>query len=101
MLDYLEKFKAVTLAVSVDGLGARNDYIRFGSDFDEVIANIKTAREMPGINVVRQLRDRHAQTRATSMTSPSFSMVWDSRRSSTCAWSPGRRFCRPVTYPTR
>ncbi|MGK0185867.1 MAG: MoaA/NifB/PqqE/SkfB family radical SAM enzyme [Verrucomicrobiales bacterium] len=52
VLDYLEKFKAVTLAVSVDNVGARNDYIRYGANFDEVIANIETAREMPGINVV-------------------------------------------------
>lgn len=52
VLDYLGKFKAVTLAVSVDDIGARNDYIRFGANFDEVIANIGTARAMPGINVV-------------------------------------------------
>ncbi len=52
VLDYLEKFKAVTLAVSVDDIGARNDYIRYGANFDEVIANIETARAMPGINVV-------------------------------------------------
>jgi molybdenum cofactor biosynthesis enzyme MoaA len=52
VLDYLDKFKGITLAVSVDDLGARNDYIRFGSKFDEVINNIETARAMPGINVV-------------------------------------------------
>lgn len=52
VLDYLSKFKAVTLAVSVDNLGVRNDYIRYGSNFDEVIANIEIARRMPGINVV-------------------------------------------------
>ena len=52
VLDYLGKFKGVTVAVSVDDIGPRNDYIRYGANFDEVIANIKTAREMPGINVV-------------------------------------------------
>ena len=52
VLDYLGKFKAVTLAVSVDNVGPRNDYIRYGAHFDEVIANIETARAMPGINVV-------------------------------------------------
>ena len=52
VLDYLGRFKAVTLAVSVDNIGARNDYIRFGANFDEVIANIETARRMPDINVV-------------------------------------------------
>lgn len=52
VLDYLTKFKGVTVAVSVDNIGARNDYIRYGSVFDEVIANIETAQAMPGINVV-------------------------------------------------
>ena len=52
VLDYLQQFKAVTVAVSVDNIGPRNDYIRFGAEFDEVIANIDTARRMPGINVV-------------------------------------------------
>jgi organic radical activating enzyme len=52
VLDYLKYFKAVTLAVSVDNLGPRNDYIRYGSDFEGVIANIEKARAFPGINVV-------------------------------------------------
>lgn len=52
VLDYLKHFKAVTLAVSVDDLGARNNYIRYGSDFDAVVANIDLARTFPGINVV-------------------------------------------------
>jgi len=52
VLDYLKRFKAVTLAVSIDNLGARNDYIRYGSQFDAVIANIAQARSFPGIHVV-------------------------------------------------
>ena len=52
VLDYLTKFKGVTVAVSVDNLGARNDYIRYGAVFDEVVKNIETAQAMPGINVV-------------------------------------------------
>lgn len=52
VFDYLKRFKAVTLAVSIDNLGARNDYIRYGSEFDAVMANIDLARTFPGINVV-------------------------------------------------
>lgn len=52
ILDYLRHFKAVTLAVSIDNLGPRNNYIRYGSDFEGVIANIARARALPGINVV-------------------------------------------------
>ena len=49
---YLKRFKAVTLAVSIDNLGARNDYIRYGSEFNAVMANVEKARTFPGINVV-------------------------------------------------
>lgn len=52
VFDYLQHFKAVTLAVSVDNLGARNDYIRYGSKFEEIIANIGAARQYRAINVV-------------------------------------------------
>lgn len=52
VFDYLQHFKAVTLAVSVDNLGAKNDYIRYGSQFDGVISNLDLARTFPGINVV-------------------------------------------------
>lgn len=52
VLDYLKHFKAVTLAVSIDNLGPRNDYIRYGSEFEGVLANIEKARSFPGINVV-------------------------------------------------
>lgn len=52
VLDYMRKFKAVTLAVSVDDLGGKNDFIRWGAKFDRVIKNIGIAQEVPGINVV-------------------------------------------------
>ncbi len=51
VLDYLKDFQRVTLSVSVDNLRERNDYIRFGSKFDEIIANIEIAREYPNVNV--------------------------------------------------
>ncbi len=52
VFDYLKQFKAVTLAVSVDDLGPKNDYIRYGSQFDEIITNLEMVRKFPGINVV-------------------------------------------------
>ena len=35
-----EKFRSVIFAVSIDGIGAKNDYLRHGSEFDKVIANL-------------------------------------------------------------
>jgi hypothetical protein len=52
VLDYLTHFARVGMGVSVDNVGRKNDYIRHGSDFETTVANIKTARAMPGINVV-------------------------------------------------
>jgi pyruvate-formate lyase-activating enzyme len=43
-LELLNRFTCLTLAVSVDGLGPLNDYIRNGSDFDTVRANIEKLR---------------------------------------------------------
>jgi molybdenum cofactor biosynthesis enzyme MoaA len=51
VLSYLEKFHGVTLSVSVDDLGERNDYIRYGAKFEEVIASIEVARRYPNIKV--------------------------------------------------
>lgn len=48
---YLRQFKQVTIFVSIDDLGARNDYIRRGSHFETVMSNIETARAMPNIKV--------------------------------------------------
>jgi len=51
VLEYLKHFHGVTLSVSVDGLGERNDYIRYGAHFDEVIQSIEVARRYPNIKV--------------------------------------------------
>ncbi len=61
VLDYLKHFKAVTLAVSIDNLGARNNYIRYGSEFRR-----RDREHRPGAHVSRhqrrgQLRHRDAQ----------------------------------------
>ena len=37
---YVDKFKNVRLNVSIDGLFDRNDYIRYGSDFETIIENM-------------------------------------------------------------
>jgi hypothetical protein len=42
--EVLNRFTCLTLAVSVDGLGPLNDYIRNGSDFDVVKSNIEKLR---------------------------------------------------------
>ncbi len=49
--DYLAVFKKVTIFVSIDNLHAKNDYIRYGSKFDAIVANIHLAREMANIEV--------------------------------------------------
>src|SRR6185503_15117312 len=46
LFDKLKKFAQVTLAVSLDGFGAVNDYIRFPSRFDAVWSNVLRFRDM-------------------------------------------------------
>jgi sulfatase maturation enzyme AslB (radical SAM superfamily) len=41
----LSSFKRVVLAVSLEGVGKVNDYIRWGSDFQKIDKNIKIAQE--------------------------------------------------------
>jgi pyruvate-formate lyase-activating enzyme len=43
-LEVLNRFSCLTLAVSVDGVGSLNDYIRNGSDFNVVRSNIEKLR---------------------------------------------------------
>jgi len=49
--DYLQHFKQVTIYVSIDNLGAKNDYIRYGSHFDTLLENIRWAKSLPRISV--------------------------------------------------
>lgn len=51
VLDYLKHFRRVGIGVSVDNVGAKNDYIRHGSHFETTVRNIKTAQEFPNISV--------------------------------------------------
>jgi len=49
--DYLRHFRKVTIYVSIDNLGAKNDYIRYGSNFEKLMANVEKARGLPNIEV--------------------------------------------------
>jgi len=43
ILDELSRFGYVNMCFSVDGIGKVNDYIRYGSNFDEIEQNLKIA----------------------------------------------------------
>ena len=45
MIKTLKKFKKVVLTVSLEGVGLVNDYIRWGSNFNRIDANIKEGRK--------------------------------------------------------
>ncbi len=49
--DYLQRFRRVAIYVSIDNLGAKNDYIRYGSHFDKLMENVEMARGLPNIVV--------------------------------------------------
>jgi MoaA/NifB/PqqE/SkfB family radical SAM enzyme len=46
-----EHFKAFSLALSLDGVGAQNEYIRYPSRWDEVVANLEVLRSIPNIHL--------------------------------------------------
>jgi organic radical activating enzyme len=53
VIDYFKQFRAVRLQASVDGFGAHNDYIRYPSEFQKVIDNIKRVQdETTNVHVV-------------------------------------------------
>lgn len=47
MIELWSKFKKVKYAVSLDAVGDRNYYIRFPSDWDTIVANLKKLDETP------------------------------------------------------
>lgn len=51
-LELLGHFKTVALSVSLDGVGVVNDYIRYPSRFDEVMASTPRFRQVPGATVM-------------------------------------------------
>jgi len=48
--DLLRKFKQVRLVVSLEGIEAFNDYLRYGSTWSEIADNINTALSLPNID---------------------------------------------------
>jgi len=52
IIQILSKFKNVTLMVSLDGIAAVNDYIRHGSNFENIIENIRTVNKLENVQIV-------------------------------------------------
>lgn len=50
-LTFLGHFKSVRLSISVDGVGARGEYLRHGTKFDQLRENILRYREIPNLRV--------------------------------------------------
>ncbi|HMQ60570.1 MAG TPA: twitch domain-containing radical SAM protein [Flavilitoribacter sp.] len=51
LFNYLDHFNHVYLYVSLDGVGGRNDYIRYGSDFGMILDNIRFFIRNPKIDM--------------------------------------------------
>jgi sulfatase maturation enzyme AslB (radical SAM superfamily) len=51
-LDVIEKFKQITIYVSLEGIGHYNDYIRFGSDWAVIDINIKQLLALKNVRLV-------------------------------------------------
>lgn len=51
LMEKLNGFQEATVAVSLDGVGPLNDYIRFPADWGEIVANIASMRRFPGIRL--------------------------------------------------
>lgn len=51
VLQQLEKFEKVDMCFSIDGVGKVNDYIRWGSSWDDIERNIDTILSMPNVDV--------------------------------------------------
>jgi len=55
IVSQLAQFKSASLAISIDGVGAKNDYLRYGSKWDDInsvlAAYIKAAKENENITV--------------------------------------------------
>lgn len=51
-LSFLGEFKKVRLSISVDGVGARGEYLRFGTRFHQLKENILRYQDIRGLKVV-------------------------------------------------
>ena len=50
-LTFLGHFKAVRLSISVDGVGARGEYLRYGTKWSQLEENIRRYRDIPNLKV--------------------------------------------------
>jgi len=51
LLDYIPKFRDVTLTVSMDGTGDLLEYIRWGSKWDQIVKNLDAVKDLPNVNL--------------------------------------------------
>jgi organic radical activating enzyme len=51
LLEKLSRFQKVVLAISLDGVGALNDYIRFPARFDVLLSNLDAMKRFPGVQL--------------------------------------------------
>jgi organic radical activating enzyme len=52
LIDKIKKFKKVVFTVSIDAAGKANDYIRWGSNFDQITDNLKTLNDITDISIL-------------------------------------------------
>lgn len=50
-ISYIPKFKKIRMNVSIDGYKERNDYIRFGSKFDDIMDNVVKLKQHCEVNI--------------------------------------------------
>jgi MoaA/NifB/PqqE/SkfB family radical SAM enzyme len=51
LIEKLRAFRGVTLAVSLDGVGGLNDYVRNPSRWEQVLANLRRMQELPWLSL--------------------------------------------------
>jgi MoaA/NifB/PqqE/SkfB family radical SAM enzyme len=51
LLNVFEKFELIKLSVSLEGVGAHNDYIRHGSEWNQIIESIKILKQRSNVRI--------------------------------------------------
>lgn len=47
--ELIKKFKRISVVVSLEGVGAHNDYLRYGGDWDTIATNIQRFQTLPNL----------------------------------------------------
>lgn len=47
--ELMKKFKRLSIVVSLEGVGAHNDYLRYGGDWDTIATNIQRLQTLPNL----------------------------------------------------